>query len=296
MTSNLNWPGEAATSHNTDSIWQHAGSNICLDFHGDPVAARLVIYSDGNHHMALQQVVQFFLHQHPGLNDIFYATTPPSVLIQSMDQQGIRVGNLILSRQPDVFIGPVSAMKILQKKNRISQYHAFARSQGNVLLIKKGNPKQITTISDVLRPEVTLFISNPNNEKASYEVYYNSLIAICEQNNIDNTLLTSKNILYGERIHHREVAQAIYSNKADVAIVYYHLALRYCRIFPDEFDFIPLGGSKEQPDPVTGNLCTEYYVSLLNNAENKSTGHQFIETLLSDAGSDIYQSHGLMPA
>ena len=289
----LDWPAETPSTSGRANLWSQAGSNICLDFHGDPITAGLVIFSDGNHHMALQETVQVFLQRHPELGDIFYTTTPPRVVIQSMEQQGIWLGNLKLSCQPDVFIGPDSVMHQLHNSSWISQHHAFARSQGNVLLIKKDNPKNISTIADVMRENVRLFMSNPETEKASYQVYYNSLLAICEQNGIDTTPLSSKNIVYGERIHHREAPQAIYSDYADVAIVYYHLAMRYCRIFPDEFDFIPLGGSKEHPGPVAGNQCTEYHVSLLDKAENKKAGQKFVEFLLSEEGSAIYKSHGL---
>lgn len=293
MTSNLIWPNELANPSGTQSIWQQAGSNICLDFHGDPLAAKLVIFSDGNHHMALQETVEVFLQRHPDLVDIFYATTPPNVLINIMEQGGILTGNLKISRSPDVFISPTNIMESLQKKELISAHHKFAHSHGNVLLVKKSNPKNISSIADLLREDVTFFISNPNTEKASYQVYYESLLGICEEENLDTTALHRKNLIYGEKIHHREAPQAIYSDKADAAIVYYHLALRYCRIFPDDFDFIPLGGSKENPQPGKANVRTEYCVGLINNSDNKPSGQKFIEFLLSDEGAAIYTSHGL---
>ena len=293
MTSNLIWPSELANPSDTKSIWQQAASNICLDFHGDPIAAKLVIFSDGNHHMALQESVEVFLQRHPDLVDIFYATTPPNVLIDIMEQGGITIGNLRISRLPDVFISPTNIMKNLQEKKHISEHQKFALSHGNVLLVKKSNPKNISSIADLLREDVTFFISNPDTEKASYQIYYDSLLGICEEENLDAIALHRKKLVYGENIHHREAPQSIYSNKADVAIVYYHLALRYCRIFPDDFDFIPLGGSKENPKPSKANVRTEYHVGLINSSDNKPSGQKFIEFLLSDEGAAIYTSHGL---
>ena len=184
-------------------------------------------------------------------------------------------------------------MENLLTNRLVPQYAAFAKSLGNVLLVRKGNPKNIRNIEDLLREDVNLFMSNPETEKASYQVYYDSLIALCTEKGIDASSLNTKNLVYGERIHHREAPQAIYSTKADVAIVYYHLALRYCRIFPQEFEFITLGGTKENPHPGKANLCTEYHVGLLNNAENSNAAKQFVEFLLSDEGKSIYQSHGL---
>lgn len=299
MANYLKWPNESATQPGNQGTWQQPGSNICLDFHGDPVLAEMVIFSDGNHHMALQEVIQKFLQQNTELIDIFYATTPPNVLIKSLEQKGITLGNLVISRKPDVFIAPANIMQSLLERNIIASHQPFAQSRGNVLLIKKDNPKNIISVEDVLRPDVMLFISNPETEKASFQVYSDTLYALCKQQGIDKQLMQSKLswesicTIFGEKIHHREAPQAIYSNTADVAMVYFHLALRYCRIFPDEFDFIPLGGSKENPQPALGNLCTDYHVGMMNNAENERSAQDFINFLLCDDGAAIYSSHGL---
>jgi len=45
----LDWPEEQAGADNHFFHWVQPGSNICLDFHGDPVQAQLVVFSDGNH-------------------------------------------------------------------------------------------------------------------------------------------------------------------------------------------------------------------------------------------------------
>lgn len=302
MTPYLNWPAESARPSELQNSWQQAGSNICLDFHGNPVAAKLVIFSDGNHHMALQEATQVFLQHHPETDDIFYATTPPNVLINCIEQNGVSIGNLKISRKPDVFMAPDNVMGSLMEKNLVSTHQVFARSQGNVLLIKKGNPKNISQIADLLLENVTLFISNPQTERASYQVYRDTLAGLCEEIGIDINLAESKldaerkDMLFGEKIHHREAPQAIHSNAADVAIVYYHLALRYCRIFPNEFEFIPLGGTRENPQPSAGNVCTHYHAGVMKNAENKTSANAFIEFLLSNEGKAIYESHGLRAA
>ena len=47
----LDWPRETAVDPKLAvSSWHHAGSNYCLDFHGDPVSAELCVFADGNHH------------------------------------------------------------------------------------------------------------------------------------------------------------------------------------------------------------------------------------------------------
>ena len=62
----LPWPPEAAKySDDTACKFSAPGSNLVLDFHGNPATAGLAVFSDGNHHMALEAVVRAFLAANP---------------------------------------------------------------------------------------------------------------------------------------------------------------------------------------------------------------------------------------
>ena len=98
-------------------------------------------------------------------------------------------------------------------------------------------------------------------------------------------------VVFGERIHHREAPQAVADGSADVAPVFYHLALRYVRIFPDYFDIVPLGGSVEDPDPLEGNVTGITSMGLIG--DGGSWGSRLLEYLASDEALKIYESHGL---
>ncbi|WP_455365724.1 molybdate ABC transporter substrate-binding protein, partial [Kaarinaea lacus] len=178
MKRTLNWPPEQAHTHRQAAHWQHAISNICLDFHGDPLTAQLTVFSDGNHHMALQETLALFLQQHSEVNDVFYATTPPNVLFSYLENGGLSLGNLHLSRLPHVFISPSDVMNKLVNEGFINSHRTFMQSKGNVLLVRKENPKKIHGIVDLLRDDVRLFISNPQTERASYEVYRDTLLSL----------------------------------------------------------------------------------------------------------------------
>lgn len=298
MTQNLKWPVE--TSHG-DAVsgfrWQQAGSNLCLDLHGNPLTARLVVFSDGNHHMALEACCQAFRQANPEVQDIFYATTPPRVILQSVLQGGLVLGNLQLSIQPHVFISPANIVNMLVAKGFMASHQAFARSRGNVLLVKKGNPKGIRNISDLLRDDVQLTLSNPATETASYEVYKQTLLDLAQAQNIDVAAIAdlidkdSTQTVFGESIHHREVPQTIYSGRADVAIVYYHLALRYTRIFPDHFEMVPLCGLKSEPDYAEEHVYTDYHIGLIG--DGGEWGNMFLDFMFSDTVTQLYAKHGL---
>lgn len=297
MTTRLPWPTESAkTITANEQRWFHTGSNICLDFHGDPIKARLAVFSDGNHHMALEATLRAFCESQPDVHDVFYATTPPNVLINYLSAGKLHLGNLSLSRLPDVFISPANVMEVLLQRGLIQSHSPFMQSRGNVLLIRKQNPKQIQGIEDLLRKDVRLFISNPETEKASYSVYRQSLLNLAVEAGLntdamENRLNDTDNICFGELIHHREAPQSIFGGQADVAMIYYHLALRYTRIFPNLFDYISLGGHKTNPQPSPGNLITAYHIALIN--DGGEFGKTLFKFMFDEEVTRIYSDHGL---
>jgi len=290
MDTRLSWPLEAAKQDDSERfLWNQAGSNLCLDFHGDPGAAQLVVFSDGNHHMALEASCQNFLKQYPDINDIFYATTPPRVISESLLQGGVTIGNLTINIKPHVFISPKPILDNLIDKGLMTSHKAFARSRCNVLLLRKGNPKNIQTIADLTRDDVKLTLSNPVTEGASHMIYRETIFNIAKEQNLDVSTFESlldkaaNKTLYGDNIHHREVPQAIFSGQADVAVVYYHLALRYAKIFPDHFEFIELS--------TKNHVQTDYHIGIIG--DGGEWGQKFHDFMFSDTVKELYAKHGL---
>jgi len=297
MSKKLQWPLESAKQDENLNRWSHAESNLCLDFHGDPIKANLTIFSDGNHHMALETCLKTFCANEVALEDIFYATTPPAVITSVLKKGHIVLGNLTLSKLPDVFISPPEIMDKLAGDGLIDSHEKFIKSKGNVLLVRKGNPKNIKTIEDLIREDVRLFISNPVTEKASHEVYKEALLKFSAEHSIECLFeKLEKHIVYGERIHHREAPQCLYDDRADVAIIYYHLALRYTRIFPDDFEIIYLQGSQQNFESSNDNVCTDYHIGLVSNntsIEGRMWADKFLNYMFSEEATQFYINHGL---
>lgn len=167
---------------------------------------------------------------------------------------GIKLGNLILRVLPHIFISPPDIIESLVRDELVQEYHPFVKNQGNVLLVRKNNPKNIKTIFDLNNSEIRLFLSNPETEKSSYQSYFDTLKSLPGMDNFSDNLIKSGKVVFGKNIHHREATQALANGSADASVVFYHLGLRYMRIFPDIFDIIPLGGSVEKPEPLPGNM------------------------------------------
>ena len=129
----LIWPAERPRAAAPGSEWSQARSNLCLDFHGDPANAQLVVFSDGNHHMALAECVEAFVRRSPGLHEVFYTTTPPSVYLAMLRTGELNLGNLTLRVRPNVVIGPRDVVERLHAEGEAGAPVAFARSRGNVI-------------------------------------------------------------------------------------------------------------------------------------------------------------------
>ncbi len=292
----LAWPDERASV--TDAPrWAQTRSNICLDFHGDPLRAGLAVFSDGNHHMALQECLGSFLEQQPEIGDIFYATTPPAVLLKWLESGSLVVGNLRLSLRPQLFISPPMVLdKVIGAGNAIA-HEPFMRSRGNVLLVGKRNPKNIHSVADLARADVRLFLSNPMTEAPSYQVYVETLKRFAGKQGVVLDFLGASpdiphpRVLFGERIHHRELPQALADGRADTAPVYYHLALRYTRIFPELFEMVALDGGASEPSPRPEQVISDFHLALIGDGGR--WGGALRKFLLSPEAAAIYQHHGL---
>jgi len=291
----LCWPRETAGAGEAgSSSFVQPASNICLDFHGDPLRARLVVASDGNHHMALGDVLSAFLAAHPAVDDIFYSTTPPSVALQWLDKGHVDVGNLRLSARPHVLISPPPVLDQAIAGGHMASYRPFMRSRGLALLVRKGNPKSIVGAGDLLRADVRLFLSNPVREKVSHTVYRNGLRELAKSEGVALALPDDPSVppdpaklVLGAAIHHREAPQALADDVADVAVVFYHLALRYQRIFPELFEFVqPASWVEDQAGDTGRTDC-----GLIGNGG--AWGGELLDFLATDSVTQIYRSHGL---
>ena len=301
--SDLIWPPERPRAAARGSEWSQTRSNLCLDFHGDPASAQLVVFSDGNHHMALAECVEAFVRRNPRLHAVFYTTTPPSVYLTWMRTGELNLGNLTLRVRPNVVIGPRGVVERLHAEGETGAPVAFARSRGNVYLVRAGNPKGIQGVADMLRPDVTPFMSNPETEAASYGVYRETMLATARMRGLDVGALERRlageageggAIVFGERIHHREAPQALADGKADVAMVYYHLALRYVRVFPGAFEIVCEGRDPDgegDGEPAEGMVVTEYVVAPARWVGEWGNG--FVAFMGSEEVMAIYEGHGI---
>jgi hypothetical protein len=291
----LNWSDEGVRSDGTVSKWSQTGSNVILDFHGDPRAADLVVYSDGNHHMALEQTLQLFKDTFPEIADVFYATTPPMPILELVRKGRLKIGNFVLSATPHLFLSPPHVLDSLVADGHMAAHRPFMKNRGNVLLVRKGNPKQIVCAGDLAREDVRLFLPNPVTETVSYRGYVGTIKAMALKEGFNASFLaataSNRKVFFGQNIHHREAPEAVAASIVDAGVVYYHLALRYVRIFPEIFDMVPLGGTVDAPDPHPENLIGFTHAGLIGDGGR--WGKICLDFLFTRQVADVYAAHGL---
>ena len=258
-------------------------SNRIYDLHlqvNDCKAFDLILSTSGNYHMALTEFwYTYFLPNNRQVKNWFFSTSPP--IGPEQTKNGVlSYSNVALACPPHLVVGPKGVMEQLQKDGLMQgQPLPMFTNRGNVLLVKKGNPKNIQSIWDLQRSNIVLGTSNPYTEPGSFGNYASSIYNIAQQDKnaeAADVLFQSlfgkgtKKWVTGKRIHHREVPHLIYSSQADVGIVFYHLARYFVESFPNEFEIVPLGGTVETPTPLPGNKVGKLFIARTKIALTKN--------------------------
>ncbi|WP_158500400.1 substrate-binding domain-containing protein [Xenococcus sp. PCC 7305] len=205
-----------------------------------------------------------------------YSTSPPVSLPQLKNGGRLSIGNMEILGMPMVVMGPKSIMNGVVKGGYNDGEPAKILSNfGNVLLVPSGNPQKINNIWDLGRENIRVATSNPETEAGSFDNYSSSVfhmafreveadtgdinIANRKATNLFNQIFNPKNNerrrkwVVGDRIHHRDVPQALADGEADVGLMFYHLAQTAVNAHPGLFEIVPLGGTVENPEPLLGN-------------------------------------------
>ena len=256
-------------------------ANVLDDWHmqTDPDGWDLLVSTAGNFHRFLNAFHrQVYLPANPVVaqGQWGYSTSPP-VSIQQLNNGGrLTFGNMEIRGVPMVVMGPGGIMNAVIAGGFNDGGSARILSNfGNVLLVRAGNPKNIQGIFDLERGGVRVVTSNPMTEPGSFGNYSSSIFHIAFRQveaatgdvaqaesaasrlyhrvfNPPNNDVTKKWVV-GDRIHHRDVPQALANGEADVGPMFYHLARTAIEANPGLFEIVPLGGTVAAPQPVLGN-------------------------------------------
>ena len=221
----------------------------------------LVIFTEGNHLMVLlsDDIIGAFpswAKSQPQyadlyLDNIVVVTVPQPIVVQMIRTGGLALGNLVLevSRRsgfyPDIIMAgpdPLQQLRTLAVIERQARF--FSKNRGLALLVQKGNPLDIHSLTDVARngarlaqPDITEAAA-----RARYRVAVNELIGEA----MADAFFAAEVEQFPGRlgITHRDVPEMIARGYADVGITQYHLISYWCRIFPNHFALVPVAGAE----------------------------------------------------
>ncbi len=307
----LDWPADRGMV--TPSL-NDPTSNTLFDFHGVISSCDLMLSTEGNYHPALCDVWPIFLDKFKDkpLHNCFYITSPP-IIIEQIKNQTLEFGNLYITCMPSVAVATKVVMDTLVHEGYADgPVYPLYRDRGAVILVKKGNPKQILSVWDLGRKDVRLVTPNPKLEPGAFKNYLTTLYGIASHDKhppkqasadalIHRIFNNAGRDLYkwlaGARIHHRDLPWSVAYGKADAAIILYHLGLFTVQTFPDTFDVVPLGGTVADPNPQEGTIINTRFVARIKG--NWSTRQlealeKLVETLLSDDFTKILEKRGLL--
>jgi len=288
-------------------------SNTLFDLHGTISSCDLVLSTEGNYHPALQDVWPILLGKFKGqpLHNYFYTTSPP-IIVEQIQNQILEFGNLYITCMPSVAIATRVVMdKLVQAGYADGPVYPLYQDRGAVILVKKGNPKQIRSVWDLGRKDVRLVTPNPRLEPGAFQNYLTTLHGIAAHDKhppedisveaLINSIFNNAGDdaykwLAGARIHHRDLPWSVAYGRADAAIILYHLGLFTVQTFPDIFEIVPLGGTIADPHPLEGtSISTRFLVRIKGNwsAWQLEAREKLVGTLLSDGFTKILEKRGL---
>ena len=161
------WPDDQKKT--VPDLTDQSGDRL-YDLHGRIANCKdmdLVVSTEGNYNMALGEYWQtVFLKKYARDVKSWYYTTSPPISVEQIKNSSLTFGNLDLACRPQIAIGNKKIMKKLADAKVIDgKPVAIKQTRGNVLLVKKGNPKHIKSIWDLGRDDVQ--VMTPTIPRAS---------------------------------------------------------------------------------------------------------------------------------
>ena len=263
------------------------------DLHGLEIAetADLVLFMAGNQFMVMKEIVSAFQAQYPEIKKIFYETLPPGLELKQILAQGARFQDKVLSIYPDIYSSVNrEAMQLLQKEDHIKQndYHLYLHNR-LTLMVPRGNPAQITSVSDLARSDVRISQPDPQNEDIAYHI-----MDMYRQAGGDELLdrIMGKKRAEGTTIftivHHRETPLRILKNTVDVGPVWATEVI-HAKSSGLAFDVVEPGEDLDQRKSIN------YYVCQLKKAPHPENARKFLDFIRSSSAQKIYQRYGFLP-
>ena len=268
-------------------------SNRGEDLHNIGIinSADLVLFMAGNQFMVMEKLLEDFHKRYPEVENIYYETLPPGLELKQILAGGAIFGDKILDVSPDVYASvDIGAMERLEQAGFISKGDYFLYLHNRlVLMIAKGNPMQISSISDLGREEVK--ISQPNREYEDIARYIIEMYRQAGGQELVNRIMEMKRAegtTIMTVVHHRETPLRLMKKTVDVGPVW-ATEIVHAKESGLAVEDVEPGEELDQRDNV------DYYICQLKNASHPENAEKFLQFIASARAQAIYADYGFVP-
>jgi ABC-type molybdate transport system substrate-binding protein len=248
----------------------------------------LVVWVAGNQFFAMESVVRAFQKRH-GAIDVGVVTLPPGLLLRAVQGGGLTYQGQSYRRLPDVY-GSVTTQH-LRQTGRVRSYVTYLHNSLE-LLVPGGNPQAVTSLHDLVRPDLRIVLPNPVNE-GIMQIYAKPIL---QRLGLWTALSPGEDCLncdpsphvHFTSVHHREIPQRIRAGVSDVGLVWR----------TEGIEARAQGGLDRVvlPEDQSAIQDAVYVAGLLDGSAQQERAHAFLAFLVSPEGQAAYTAFGFLPA
>jgi molybdate transport system substrate-binding protein len=186
---------------------------------------------------------------------------------------GVLITRLKLARQGDLFMpGEVWYLEQVEKEGLVASKKTVACFVP-VIIVPKGNPKNIRSLADLVGPGVRVAIGNPKACQVGRAT--EELIA---KNAIDAAAL-QKNVVFSS-VTVTELGVQVQTKAADAAIVWDAVAANIA----GDVDVVQI--------PIAANVISDVAVGVLKVSKNPAAAEKFVQFLTTDEAKTLFHNRG----
>jgi ABC-type molybdate transport system substrate-binding protein len=254
--------------------------------------ADLVLWVAGNQFFAMDEVIGRFQKTHPGVT-VGLITLPPGLILSAIQGGGWVYNGKEYRCAPDIYASVnLGHLRQLKAAGLMSQYAIYMHNELQIM-VAKDNPKKITGIEDLVRPDVRTSLPNPVNE-GIMQFYARKVLerhgiwsAIANGQECVSCQTTARN--WFTAVHHRETPERIRDNKSDAGIVWKTEVMEALRQGAN-IEAVALPPADSLRDEVS------YAIGTLQNSPHKENAEAYLAFLATPAGQEAYEKFGFVRA
>ena len=254
--------------------------------------AGLILWLAGNQFFAMDDVVGAFRKHDPAIS-VGLITLPPGLLLQAIKAGGWVYEDKEYRGQPDIYASVnLGHLRQLKASAMMDSYMVYMHNELQIM-VAQGNPRKITGVQDLARPDVRTSMPNPVNE-GIMQFYIRKVV---ERHGIWQTISGGKECVHCQTtsnnwftaVHHRETPDRIVANQSDAGMVWKTEVLAALRNGA-QVEAVTL------PDEDSLRTEVSYVVGMLIGSKHREAAEALLKFLRSSEGQDAYAKFGFVRA